>query len=43
MKYVHLFFFLFSSVFSMAQEQTKSTSENDVITYENSKTGVQYQ
>jgi hypothetical protein len=40
MKYVHLFFFLFSCVFSMAQGQAKSTSENVVITHEKNKTGV---
>jgi hypothetical protein len=40
MKYVHLFFFLFSCVFSMAQGQVKSTSENVVITYDKNKTGV---
>jgi hypothetical protein len=40
MKYVHLFFFLFSCVFSMAQGQAKSASENVVITHEKNKTGV---
>jgi hypothetical protein len=40
MKYVHLFFFLFSCVFSMAQGQAKSASENVVITHEKYKTGV---
>jgi hypothetical protein len=40
MKYVHLFFFLFSCVFSMAQGQAKSASENVVITNEKNKTGV---
>lgn len=40
MKYVHFFFFLFSCVFSMAQGQVKSTSENGVITYDKNKTGV---
>jgi hypothetical protein len=38
MKYVQLFFFLFSCVFSMAQGQVKSTPENVVITNENNKT-----
>jgi len=40
MRYVHLFFFLFSCVFSMAQGQAKSTSENVVITYDKNKTRV---
>jgi hypothetical protein len=40
MKYVHLFFFLFSCIFSIAQGQAKSTSENVVITYSKNKTGV---
>ena len=40
MKYVHLFFFLFSCVFSMAQGQAKSTLENVVITYDKNKSGV---
>lgn len=40
MKYVHFFFFLFSCVFSMAQGQVKSTSENVVITYDKNKTRV---
>jgi len=40
MKNILLFVSLFFSVFSMAQEQAKSTSENVVITYNNNKTGV---
>ncbi len=40
MKLMLLFFFLFSSVFSMTQEQTKSPLENVVITSSKNKTRV---
>jgi len=40
MKNILLFVSLFFSVFSMAQEQAKSSSENVVITYNKNKTGV---
>jgi hypothetical protein len=40
MKYILLFFFLFSSVFSMTQGQTKSPLENVVITSNKNKTQV---
>ena len=40
MKNILLFVSLFFSVFSMAQEQAKNTSDNVVITYNNNKTGV---
>jgi hypothetical protein len=41
MKYLLLFFFLFSSAFSMVQGQTKSPLENVVITSKKNKTQVQ--
>jgi hypothetical protein len=41
MKYLLLFFFLFSGVFSMVQRQTKSPLENVVITSDKDKTRVQ--
>jgi len=40
MKYMLLFFFLFSSLFSMAQGKTKSPLENVVITSKKNKTQV---
>jgi len=40
MKNILLFVSLFFSVFGMAQEQAKSSSENVVITYNKNKTGV---
>jgi hypothetical protein len=41
MKYILLFLFLFSSVFSMAQGQARSQIQNVVITSKETKTGVQ--
>ena len=41
MKNILIFFFLFSSVFSMVLGQAKNTLENVVITSENDKTQVQ--
>lgn len=40
MKYLHLLFFIFSCVFSMAQGQAKKTPENVMITYEKNKTQI---
>jgi len=41
MKYIFLFFFLISSIFSMGQGQSKSLPENVVITSQKNKTQVQ--
>ncbi len=40
MKHMFLFFFLFASIWGMAQEQAKSPQENVVITSNNNKTQV---
>ena len=40
MKYLHLFFFSFTTVFTMAQEQTKRPFENVLVTSKRNKTQV---